>query len=368
MPRPDFFDRLSETSTDSGNGDLSLLGAEPGFRAFSSVITSGTVQLIFIQNLDVPNEWEVIRCPVVNSSGWKIQRSNVNAIVEASTNAGSKVNFSAGLKRAFTVISAAVANLPRVTNYFGSFTHTVNPLANAVTALGVGVGASGGGGRQGASGSARGGGSGGGGGGFDEVTLPASALAATLSIVTGTGPAGGLGASATNTNGADGADGSDSTVSSGGQTILFAGGGKKGFGGIAGDQTNVGIGGKGKNPGGNGGVGRTATVGGDSTSGGGGGGGGGGFATTNATLNAAAGGSSSCGGGGSVGGVGGSVPNGIPKGGGGGGGGNPGPSFNAGGPGGKYGGGGGGGGASTNGSPAGNGGAGGDGIVTVIEW
>ena len=63
----------------------------------------------------------------------------------------------------------------------------------SVTIICQGSGGGGGSGRRGAASSVRAGGGGGGGGGRTEVTVPASALAATEAVVTGAGGSGGVG-------------------------------------------------------------------------------------------------------------------------------------------------------------------------------
>lgn len=94
-------DRVKETSTTTGTGTLTLLGAEVGYQAFS-VIGSGNSCYYTIQNTAVgfEVEWEV-------GIGTYISPNQLNRdTVLSSSNSGSLVVFSAGTKTVFLTYPA----------------------------------------------------------------------------------------------------------------------------------------------------------------------------------------------------------------------------------------------------------------------
>ena len=85
-------DRVKETSTSTGTGDMTLAGAEVGFQSFS-VIGDGNQTYYAIVG---GSEWEV-GIGTYESTGPDLQRD----FVLSSSNSGSLVNFSAGTKDVF---------------------------------------------------------------------------------------------------------------------------------------------------------------------------------------------------------------------------------------------------------------------------
>jgi hypothetical protein len=89
-------DRVQETSTTTGTGSLTLLGAVTGFQTFSSAIGNTNTTYYTIQN---GAEWEV---GVGTVSAGALSRDTVLE----SSNSGSLVNFSAGTKFVFCTYPA----------------------------------------------------------------------------------------------------------------------------------------------------------------------------------------------------------------------------------------------------------------------
>lgn len=100
-----FFDRVKETSTTTGTGNITLAGAVAGYRAFSSVLSVSDTVYYCIQG-QTPGEWE---------SGVGTY-SGVDTLTRTTPLAGSAatpVSFSAGTKDVFiTVASALFTALP----------------------------------------------------------------------------------------------------------------------------------------------------------------------------------------------------------------------------------------------------------------
>ena len=91
-----FFDRIKETTTTTGTGDITLAGAASGFVAFSDVYDVGEIKIPYV--IALGTEWEVGIGTL--SGGTTLQRTTV----KASSNAGSAVNFSAGTKDVFSCV------------------------------------------------------------------------------------------------------------------------------------------------------------------------------------------------------------------------------------------------------------------------
>lgn len=96
-----YFDRVSEVSSTTGTGAISLGGASNAFRTFASVYVNGDTMYYCITDA-VGNNWEV-GSGTYNTSGNTLTRNSV----AASSNAGALVNFSTGSIIVFTVVSAA---------------------------------------------------------------------------------------------------------------------------------------------------------------------------------------------------------------------------------------------------------------------
>lgn len=91
-------DRVKETTTTTGTGDVSLAGATTAHRAFSSVCADGDIVPYCIAG---STEWEV-GVGRYNSAGPTLTRIEIHA----SSNAGALVNFSAGSKDVFLTVVA----------------------------------------------------------------------------------------------------------------------------------------------------------------------------------------------------------------------------------------------------------------------
>ena len=82
-------DRVKETTTVTGTGPATLLGAATGFQSFSAIGNANTTYY----TIQGTTEWEV-GIGTYTSSGTSLSRDTVLA----SSNSGSLVNFSAGTK------------------------------------------------------------------------------------------------------------------------------------------------------------------------------------------------------------------------------------------------------------------------------
>lgn len=88
-------DRVKETTTTTGTGDIALAGSPLGFRTFASGIGSSNTTYYTIASQSA-NEWEV-GYGTLDATGTSLTRTTVFA----SSNAGSTVTFSAGTKDVF---------------------------------------------------------------------------------------------------------------------------------------------------------------------------------------------------------------------------------------------------------------------------
>ena len=85
-------DRVKETSTSTGTGAISLAGAQPNFRTFSSVLSNAdTTYYAIIDNTNLAFE---VGLGTYATSGNTITRTTVLS----SSNSNSAVDFSAGTK------------------------------------------------------------------------------------------------------------------------------------------------------------------------------------------------------------------------------------------------------------------------------
>jgi hypothetical protein len=91
-------DRVQETTTTTGTGTLTLLGAVTGYQSFSAVGNSNTT---YYTIASTSSEWEV-GIGTYTASGTTLSRDTVLA----SSNAGSAVNLSAGTKNVFVTYPA----------------------------------------------------------------------------------------------------------------------------------------------------------------------------------------------------------------------------------------------------------------------
>ena len=92
-------DRVKETSTTTGTGTVTLLGASTGYQSFSAIGNANTTYYAIAGQTG--SEWEV-GIGTYTSSGTTLARTTVLA----SSNSGSLVNFSAGTKDVFVTYPA----------------------------------------------------------------------------------------------------------------------------------------------------------------------------------------------------------------------------------------------------------------------
>jgi len=92
------FDRVKETSTSTGTGNVTLAGAETGFQAFGSVFSVGDETYYTIED---------------DSGAFEVGRGTYSALntlsrveVYSSSNSNALVNFGAGSKRVFVTYPA----------------------------------------------------------------------------------------------------------------------------------------------------------------------------------------------------------------------------------------------------------------------
>ena len=104
-------DRVKETTTTTGTGTVTLLGASTGFQSFA-VIGNGNTTYYTIAGQGT-SEWEV-GIGTYTSSGTTLARTTILS----SSNSGSAVNFSAGTKDVFVTYPAeySVTNNPPTQN------------------------------------------------------------------------------------------------------------------------------------------------------------------------------------------------------------------------------------------------------------
>lgn len=98
-------DRVAETSTSTGTGDFTLAGAITGFKAFSSVCSTGDTLYYLIEAVDsngVPTgEWET------GLGTYSAANTLTRTTVSRSSNSNAAVTFGASTKRVTVVASTA---------------------------------------------------------------------------------------------------------------------------------------------------------------------------------------------------------------------------------------------------------------------
>jgi hypothetical protein len=92
-------DRVKETTTTTGTGTVTLLGASAGYQSFSAIGNTNTTYYTIAAQTGT--EWEV-GIGTYTSSGTTLARTTVIS----SSNAGSLVNFTAGTKDVFVTYPA----------------------------------------------------------------------------------------------------------------------------------------------------------------------------------------------------------------------------------------------------------------------
>lgn len=136
-------DRVKETTTTTGTGTVTLLGAATGFQSFAAVGNGNTTYYTIAGQTG--SEWEV-GIGTYTSSGTTLSRDTVFA----SSNSGSKVNFSAGTKDVFVTYPAKMAAFANgggsvVENYTtltGTYTMTSGKNGMSIGPITVASGAS----------------------------------------------------------------------------------------------------------------------------------------------------------------------------------------------------------------------------------
>jgi hypothetical protein len=116
-----FLDRIKETSTSTGTGAFTLAGAVTGYKVFSN----GTYKYCIVNASET--EWEV-------GEGTVTSGVLTRTTIEASSNGGSAVSFTAGTKYVFNTVSAAYVN--SLVPYTGA-TASVNLGAYSITATNI---------------------------------------------------------------------------------------------------------------------------------------------------------------------------------------------------------------------------------------
>ena len=95
-------DRVRDTWTGTGTGAMTVSGTAPtGHIPFSSVCAVSDTVRVIVHNQAVPSEWEV------SNATYSASNQLTRTTIEASSNAGAAVNFSAGTKDVVHCITAA---------------------------------------------------------------------------------------------------------------------------------------------------------------------------------------------------------------------------------------------------------------------
>jgi hypothetical protein len=101
------YDRVKETTTTTGTGNITLAGAATNFRTFTSVYATNEVFPYAIVD-DTNNAWE---------AGYGYLSGTTTLVrdrVTASTNSNAAVNFSAGTKSVFVSANAEFLSCPSI--------------------------------------------------------------------------------------------------------------------------------------------------------------------------------------------------------------------------------------------------------------
>lgn len=136
-------DRVKETTTTTGTGTITLLGASTGFQSFSAIGDANTTYYTIAGQTG--SEWEV-GIGTYTSTGTTLSRDTVFA----SSAGGSKVSFSAGTKDVFVTYPASMsvfangngAVVENFTTVTGTYTMTSGKNGFSVGPVTVASGAS----------------------------------------------------------------------------------------------------------------------------------------------------------------------------------------------------------------------------------
>lgn len=119
-------DRVKETTTTTGTGAVTLLGAAGGFQSFSAIGNGNVTYYAIVGQLS--SDWEV-GIGTYTSSGTTLSRDTILA----SSNSGSAVNFSAGVKGVFVTYPASAGQLPyTLNNKTSAYTLVVSDLGKVI--------------------------------------------------------------------------------------------------------------------------------------------------------------------------------------------------------------------------------------------
>lgn len=226
-----YADRVRETTTSTGTGNLTLAGAATGFISFDSVFghAGSAANFEYVISSSGGSEWEVGTGHLTASTTF------VRDTVLASSNSGSAVNFSSGTKDVRATLSAhAIATtltpgrLLSVQVLTSGTTYTRPTGVASILVKGQAAGG-GGGGTATASSNNASASSGGGSGGYFEKWYAVAPASGTYAI--------GAAGTAGSTGGAGG-DGGDTTFTDG-TTLCTAKGGKGGPVGASNTASNV---------------------------------------------------------------------------------------------------------------------------------
>lgn len=100
-----YADRVKESTTSTGLGNIVLAGTSSGFRTFSSIIAIGEAFYYCIDG-GATGEWEVGIGTLTDAT------TLVRSSVKSSSNAGAAVSFSAGSKTVFNTVAADGVSAP----------------------------------------------------------------------------------------------------------------------------------------------------------------------------------------------------------------------------------------------------------------
>ena len=135
-------DRVKETTTTTGTGPVTLLGASAGFQSFAAIGDTNTTYYTIAAQTGT--EWEV-GIGTYTSSGTTLARTTVFS----SSNSGSLVDFSAGSKDVFVTypaemaaFSAAGVVTENYTTLTGIYTMTTGKNGISVGPVTIGSGSS----------------------------------------------------------------------------------------------------------------------------------------------------------------------------------------------------------------------------------
>jgi hypothetical protein len=118
-------DRVRETTTTTGTGDVTLAGAVSGFQALSAVCANGDNVFYAIVNRSAA-EWEV------GFGTWNTGGTLTRGYVLASSSAGAAVSFSAGTKDVFVPKSGMEGSYATTRRLADVVDHIIPPQSSSI--------------------------------------------------------------------------------------------------------------------------------------------------------------------------------------------------------------------------------------------